>query len=382
MFVDFIGWFRNDDAMFLAMEYMPLGDLEHNLQEIENSPTHTGPPLSEEEVQEITRQILEGLKIMHAEGFAHRDLKPQNVFVVQKHPQWWVKLGDFGLSKKRTDGTAYRTHAGTQEYMAPELFYYVQELDTNTSEYTNAIDLWSLGCIIHRIVTGKVPFPSMLSLKNYCIDQSKVPLNMPHTMEEAAKFVQGLLRSHPAKRPVASAALESTWLTTSKHPSYLKKSSEYHFLTHAENKPTILLNDMEASFAALDISRSQNNYNTVSHKGLQSHYSMPAANDPPLDSTTNRPASEPIASPTRMAGGALSSAPMTKASDFNARRLVVSPPVSQQAQPLSSNGLPPQPAGFQDHKGLAEPKEKLTLTLKPIGVSRSHPVNLHYLLTG
>jgi serine/threonine protein kinase len=63
--------------MFLAMEYMPLGDLEQNVQKIENSPTHTGPPLSEEEVQEISRQILEGLKIMHADGFAHRDLKPQ-----------------------------------------------------------------------------------------------------------------------------------------------------------------------------------------------------------------------------------------------------------------------------------------------------------------
>jgi serine/threonine protein kinase len=59
------------------MEYMPLGDLEQNVQEIENSPTHTGPPLSEDGVQEISRQILEGLKIMHAEGFAHRDLKPQ-----------------------------------------------------------------------------------------------------------------------------------------------------------------------------------------------------------------------------------------------------------------------------------------------------------------
>jgi serine/threonine protein kinase len=218
VFVDFFGWFQNDDAMFLAMEYMPLGDLEQNVREIEKSLTHSGPPLSEEEIQEICRQILEGLKIMHAEGFAHRDLKPQNVFVVQKHPQWWVKLGDFGLSKKRTDGTAYRTHAGTQEYMAPELFYYVQELDVETSEYTNAIDLWSLGCIIYRVVTGEVPFPSMLSLRNYCIDQSRVPLHVPPTMEEAAKFVRGLLMPHPAKRPVASAALESAWLTTSKDP--------------------------------------------------------------------------------------------------------------------------------------------------------------------
>ena len=63
--------------MFLAMEYMPLGDLEQNIQKIEKSPTYTRHPLSEEEVQEITRQILEGLKIMHAEGFTHRDLKPQ-----------------------------------------------------------------------------------------------------------------------------------------------------------------------------------------------------------------------------------------------------------------------------------------------------------------
>ena len=99
--------------------------------------------------------------------------------------------------------------------MAPELFYYVQELDTETLEYTNAIDLWSLGCIIYRIVTGAVPFPSLLSLRNYCRDSSKVTLNMPLTMKEAARFVENLLMPHPAKRPVASAALESTWLTIS-----------------------------------------------------------------------------------------------------------------------------------------------------------------------
>jgi serine/threonine protein kinase len=99
--------------------------------------------------------------------------------------------------------------------MAPELFYYVQELDTETMEYTSAIDLWSLGCIIHRVVTGVVPFPTLLSLRNYCRDPSKLPLNMPPTMKEAGNFVQGLLIPHPAKRPVASAALESTWLTTS-----------------------------------------------------------------------------------------------------------------------------------------------------------------------
>lgn len=215
MFVDFFGWFQSDDAMFLAMEYMPLGDLEQNLREIENFPTHEGPALSEEEVQEITQQILEGLDIMHAEGFAHRDLKPQNVFVVQKQPQWWVKLGDFGLTKQQTGQTAFCTRAGTQQYMAPELFHYTPDLDTETSEYTNAVDLWGLGCIIYRAMTGAVPFPSLLSLRNHCQGSLKSPLNIPSSMKEAGSLVEALLQPSPAERPSARGALEYTWITHS-----------------------------------------------------------------------------------------------------------------------------------------------------------------------
>ena len=66
------------------MEYIPFGDLENNLQELEQSKrtgrltdAHTGGVLSEKEVKDITTQILEGVKIMHAEGFAQLDLKPQ-----------------------------------------------------------------------------------------------------------------------------------------------------------------------------------------------------------------------------------------------------------------------------------------------------------------
>lgn len=62
------------------MEYMHSRDLEANLLDLESS-IKTGPGIPEEEVKEITSQILEGLKIMHAEGFAHRDLKPKVQFV-------------------------------------------------------------------------------------------------------------------------------------------------------------------------------------------------------------------------------------------------------------------------------------------------------------
>jgi serine/threonine protein kinase len=70
--------------MYLAMEYMRGGDLEANLLDLESS-TENGPAIPEEDVKDITSQILEGLKIMHAEGFAHRDLKPKVQFFYVKH---------------------------------------------------------------------------------------------------------------------------------------------------------------------------------------------------------------------------------------------------------------------------------------------------------
>jgi serine/threonine protein kinase len=70
VFVDFFGWFRDGSDVFLAMEYVPLGDLESNVA------AHSGK-ISEIEARDITQQILLGLEIMHAESFAHRDLKPQ-----------------------------------------------------------------------------------------------------------------------------------------------------------------------------------------------------------------------------------------------------------------------------------------------------------------
>jgi serine/threonine protein kinase len=70
VFVDFFGWFEDGSDVFLAMEYLPLGDLEKNVA------AHSGK-VTEIEARDITKQILLGLKIMHAESFAHRDLKPQ-----------------------------------------------------------------------------------------------------------------------------------------------------------------------------------------------------------------------------------------------------------------------------------------------------------------
>ena len=66
-FVRSFGWNEDDSAVFITMEYLELGDLEAYL-------TYK---FKESEVLCISRQILEGLKFMHDNGFAHRDLKPR-----------------------------------------------------------------------------------------------------------------------------------------------------------------------------------------------------------------------------------------------------------------------------------------------------------------
>jgi len=79
VFVDFFGWFKDGNDMFLVMEYMPLGDLENNVVAISGK-------IPENEARDITEQILLGLEIMHAESFAHRDLKPQVDLLIPSFP--------------------------------------------------------------------------------------------------------------------------------------------------------------------------------------------------------------------------------------------------------------------------------------------------------
>ena len=204
VFVDFLGWWDNHDSVFLAMEYFPLGNLEDHLS--------SGPPYIR--VSEMTIQLLEGLEIMHAEGFAHRDLKPANIFVVQKDPKWWVKIGDFGISKRiQNQDTSLRTFTGTHDYMAPEFFGYVDDIDEERSDYTHAVDIWALGCVVYRVCTGKVPFPSypnLRPLQRYCSGQFAPPeeaLQSTWCHEKDIDLIMSLLSPKPTLRPSADTLL-------------------------------------------------------------------------------------------------------------------------------------------------------------------------------
>ncbi|KAH9216174.1 kinase-like domain-containing protein [Leptodontidium sp. 2 PMI_412] len=200
VFVEFLGWFQDVESVYLAMEYVPLGDLEDNVVKL-------GGKIGEGEVKEITVQILEGLKIMQLESFVHRDLKPKKVLVCRASPNWWVKLADFGLSKRRTEDTAFRTQTGTQAYMALEILNYIP----GHSEYTYAVDIWALGCIMYRLITGTVPFPPGLSLTSFCGDESRFPSKALCMSDSGKGFIRKVIVAHPSRRLTSGEALEHEW---------------------------------------------------------------------------------------------------------------------------------------------------------------------------
>ncbi|KAJ5751300.1 hypothetical protein N7533_008328 [Penicillium manginii] len=143
LFVEFFGWSEDTHYVYLAMEYVELGDLEASL----------GSPWNEDDTRLVIRQLLEGLVRMHRQHIAHRDLRPQNIFLVSREPPR-AKIGDFGISKRvpADSSTKYDTKYSTGGYCAPEI------TKNKMGKYTKAVDLWSLGCIMYKMVVGEKLF--------------------------------------------------------------------------------------------------------------------------------------------------------------------------------------------------------------------------------
>ncbi|KAH7077061.1 kinase-like domain-containing protein [Paraphoma chrysanthemicola] len=221
-FVESYGWFESERDVYIAMEYFPLGDLQGYLS----------APLPESEVQQICFQTLEGLEYMHSNGFAHRDLKPSNLLVRSPSPDWWIKIGDFGISKRAEEGhTALRTFSGTVGFLAPEILVQNGLLDCEEfgqlRDYTVAVDIWSLGEIVFRALTTQSPF--MKGLASYIRGTTQFPeeiLRKHHVSPAGCHLVRNLLKPMPSERPTAGAALLHRWIAPQEKSSP-KSSMEF-----------------------------------------------------------------------------------------------------------------------------------------------------------
>ena len=100
-------------------------------------------------VQYFLYQILRGLKYIHSANVLHRDLKPSNLLL---NANCDLKICDFGLARVTSETDFMTEYVVTRWYRAPELLL-------NSSDYTAAIDVWSVGCIFMELMDRKPLFP-------------------------------------------------------------------------------------------------------------------------------------------------------------------------------------------------------------------------------
>ncbi|ORD94102.1 MRCKG [Enterospora canceri] len=145
---------QDETYLYFVMDFIPGGDLLGYLSKMD--------VIEEEQIAFYAAEILLALEDLHALGYVHRDLKPDNVFIGR---DGHILLGDFGSAARLIDGFAQsRIPVGTPDYMCRDV------LIENTAEgasYTASIDLWTLGILIYEMATGEPPFYSQTVSETY-----------------------------------------------------------------------------------------------------------------------------------------------------------------------------------------------------------------------
>ncbi|KAJ5578028.1 uncharacterized protein N7459_006992 [Penicillium hispanicum] len=210
---------------------------------------------NQKEVQHITLQLLEGLDFMHSNGFVHRDLKPQNVFVLSTGPDWWVKIGDFGIKKRAIGGlTGPPTFESTPAFVAPEVYERIREHSEaeQPSEvgFRPEADIWSLGVITYYLLTSKLPFLGRKDLLAYYKAQADLPLvsvTQSNSSPEVPDFLQKMLAAMPRDRSTARDGLEHAWLAALHQDSDLEEPSQTTSTTQDTSVPPSQLQSPQGS---------------------------------------------------------------------------------------------------------------------------------------
>ena len=137
---------------------------------------------------------------------------------MSKGPQWWVKLADFGISKRAAEGlTELRTLVGTPAFAAPEVLGYGcgSINDRHGDPYTDAVDIWSTGVITFWLLTGETYFKDQRRLCQYATGNIVFPYKALHARsisDLGCGFTETLMAAMPQNRPTAKQALQHPWL--------------------------------------------------------------------------------------------------------------------------------------------------------------------------
>lgn len=189
-----------DGQYFYAMQLLEHGSLKDRLQQ--------GGPLKWPLAAAYGVQVASALQHAHNHGIIHRDLKPSNLFFDEDGD---LVLGDFGIARDTFDAdiTSQGTTVGTYAYMSPEQI-------TADSRMNGKADLYSLGCVLFEMLTGRAPFQGANFAQVWEQHMNKEPptvrslgVDCPEWFDE---LIAKLLSKSPNERPFSARAVEGVLL--------------------------------------------------------------------------------------------------------------------------------------------------------------------------
>ncbi|XP_074436415.1 mitogen-activated protein kinase kinase kinase 4 isoform X18 [Larus michahellis] len=195
--VRYFGVELHREEMYIFMEYCDEGTLEEV--------SKLG--LQEHVIRLYSKQITVAINVLHEHGIVHRDIKGANIFLTSSG---LIKLGDFGCSVKLKNNTQtmpgeVNSTLGTAAYMAPEVI-----TRAKGEGHGRAADIWSLGCVVIEMVTGKRPWHEYEHNFQimYKVGMGHKPPIPDKVSPEGKDFLCHCLESDPKMRWTASQLLD------------------------------------------------------------------------------------------------------------------------------------------------------------------------------
>ncbi|GAB4821494.1 hypothetical protein N2152v2_008540 [Parachlorella kessleri] len=202
--------FLTDNFLVLVLDYAAGGDL----QELASR----GHGLQEHTARWLFQQVLFALDYCHRMGVASRDIKPENILLVDdlKSPRPLVKLADFGLSTQcRAEG--HTRPVGTPGYMAPEI---VLASLCGRSYDAKKVDVWSAGVLLYTLLTGSAPFqrpadaqlPREQRVKAVLQRILRLDYSLPNSVSASCRdLLLSLLEPDASRRPSIQQVMQHPW---------------------------------------------------------------------------------------------------------------------------------------------------------------------------
>ena len=215
-----------DTSVYLVLEFV-----RHDIAKLLH---RYGEEFRIPQCKNMARQLLRGLAYCHSKSVVHRDIKPANILLTERGV---LKLADFGLARTLgEDGRRYTNNVVTLWYRSPELLL-------GATEYDESVDIWSVGCLLAELLTGKpllpgssepeqmeliwravgspneknwpgwssLPHAPMVKVGNWESSIWSRIRSVPGPTPTCVDLVERLLSLDPQKRPSAEEALDHPW---------------------------------------------------------------------------------------------------------------------------------------------------------------------------